>query len=47
MAEKAHDAPEKGEKPEQIAEHEAQLDVPALVAEAAAAAEVFEYHAPV
>ncbi len=32
---------------EQIAEHEARLDVGALVAEAAAAAEVFEYHAPV
>lgn len=32
---------------EQIAEHEARLDVPALVAEAAGAAEVFEYHAPV
>ncbi len=34
-------------KPEQIAEHEARLDVAALVAEAAASAEVFEYHAPV
>ena len=34
-------------KPEQIAEHEDRLDVAALVAEAATAAEVFEYHAPV
>ncbi|MCY4583246.1 MAG: tRNA 4-thiouridine(8) synthase ThiI [Chloroflexi bacterium] len=34
-------------RPEQIAEHEAQLDVAALVAEATGAAEVFEYHAPV
>ena len=34
-------------KPEQIAEHEAKLDVVALVAEAAGAAEVFEYHAAV
>ncbi|MCY4448782.1 MAG: tRNA 4-thiouridine(8) synthase ThiI [Chloroflexi bacterium] len=34
-------------KPEQIAEHEARLDVAALVSEAAGAAEVFEYHAPV
>ena len=34
-------------KPEQIAEHETRLDVGALVEEAAAAAEVFEYHAPV
>ena len=33
-------------RPRQIAEHEARLDVPALVAEAAAAAELFEYHAP-
>ena len=33
-------------RPGQIAEHEARLDVPALVAEAAAAAELFEYHAP-
>lgn len=33
-------------KPEQIAEHEARLDVAALVAEAAGAAELFEYHAP-
>ena len=33
-------------RPEQIAEHEARLDVPALVAEAAATTEVFEYHAP-
>ena len=34
-------------KPEQIAEHEDRLDVAALVAEAATAAEMFEYHAPV
>lgn len=33
-------------RPEQIAEHEAQLDVSSLVSEAVAAAEVFEYHAP-
>ncbi len=33
-------------RPEHIAEHEAQLDVGALVAEAAGAAEVFEYHVP-
>ena len=33
-------------RPEQIAGHEAELDVPALVSEAAAAAELFEYHAP-
>ncbi len=33
-------------RPEQIAEHEARLDVPALVSEAAAVAKVFEYHAP-
>ena len=33
-------------RPEHIAEHEARLDVGALVAEAAGAAEVFEYHVP-
>ena len=33
-------------RPQQIAEYEARLDVPALVAETAAAAELIEYHAP-
>ena len=33
-------------RPQQIAEYEARLDVPALVTETAAAAELIEYHAP-
>lgn len=39
-------SPSTAVSPDEIAEYEARLDVPALVAEAAAAAETFDWHAP-